>query len=280
MVEPFVPRRFAEEVGLHLLRNLRPAVDPGTPLILGIHGPSGDGKTFQTERVLEIAKVRSILVSGGELESGTAGEPAAIIRSAYREAGTYVARKVPAVLLLNDADAAIGSWGEMTQYTVNTQNVITELMHLADYPTMVEDRPTPRVPIIMTGNDFTRMYGPLCRHGRMELFQWTPSREERLEIISRLFPSVDQQSLARLIREFADRPLAFWRSVRQRRERAALLALLERQPIDAFVAHLLAGGDIRRVTAEDLDVSELRTLARELMAHDPVDHLSRPRLVK
>lgn len=178
------------------------------------------------------------------------------------------------------ADAAIGSWGEMTQYTVNTQNVITELMHPADYPTTVEDRATPRVPIILTGNDFTRMYGPLCRHGRMELFQWIPSRDERLEMVHRLFPGVDQHSLTRLVAEFADRPLAFWRSIRQRHERTTLVALLERQPLDAVVSHLLAGGDTRRAGAEELDVSRIRALARELMANDPVDHLSRPRLVR
>ena len=64
-------------------------------------------------------------LSGAELESPNAGAPAARMRAAYLEAGGYAEAGTPAAVLLNDADAAIGSWGELTQYTVNTQNLIT-----------------------------------------------------------------------------------------------------------------------------------------------------------
>ena len=63
------------------------------------------------------------------------------------------------------------------------------LMNIADNPTDVqlpgsyETEPIHRVPIIATGNDFSTLYAPLVRDGRMEKFYWQPSHEDRLEDI-------------------------------------------------------------------------------------------------
>ena len=38
----------------------------------------------------------------------------------------------------------------------------------------------PRVPIICTGNDFSTLYAPLIRDGRMEKYYWNPTREDRI----------------------------------------------------------------------------------------------------
>ena len=66
-----------------------------------------------------------------------------------------------------------------TQMTVNNQIVVGTLMNLADNPTRVsigqkwrESDITHRVPIIATGNDFSTLYAPLIRDGRMEKFYW------------------------------------------------------------------------------------------------------------
>jgi len=65
-----------------------------------------------------------------------------------------------------------------TQMTVNNQIVAGTLMNLADNPTRVsigqkwrESDVTNRVPIIVTGNDFSTL-SPLIRDGRMEKFYW------------------------------------------------------------------------------------------------------------
>jgi hypothetical protein len=34
------------------------------------------------------------------------------------------------------------------------------------------------VPIIVTGNDMSRLYAPLTRSGRMDLWMWEPDRTE------------------------------------------------------------------------------------------------------
>lgn len=66
-----------------------------------------------------------------------------------------------------------------TQMTVNNQIVVGTLMNLSDNPTRVsigqdwrESDITNRIPIIVTGNDFSTLYAPLVRDGRMDKFYW------------------------------------------------------------------------------------------------------------
>jgi hypothetical protein len=74
-------------------------------------------------------------------------------------------------------------------------------MHLVDYPNSVDGKETLRVPIIITGNDFTRLYEPLVRAGRMEAFEWIPNLEERAEIVAGIFPELPKEDCKRLILE-------------------------------------------------------------------------------
>lgn len=68
---------------------------------------------------------------------------------------------------------------ENTQMTVNNQMVVGTLMNLADNPNRVsvgqawrEADIVNRVPIIVTGNDFSTIWAPLIRDGRMDKFYW------------------------------------------------------------------------------------------------------------
>ncbi|KAH9327149.1 hypothetical protein KI387_007327, partial [Taxus chinensis] len=73
------------------------------------------------------------------------------------------------VLFINDLDVGAGRMGGTTQYTVNNQMVNATLMNIADNPTNVQlpsmynKEDNPRVPIIVTGNDFSTLYAPLIR---------------------------------------------------------------------------------------------------------------------
>lgn len=66
-------------------------------------------------------------------------------------------------------------------------------MNLCDRPTEVVtgeywvDKQIPRVPIIVTGNDLSRLYAPLIRDGRMDKFYWQPDRSEMTQMLLRLF---------------------------------------------------------------------------------------------
>lgn len=177
---PVIPNRFRREVQLHLLNNYAAGLKNATPLILGIDGAPGDGKTFQCNAVLQELQCSVVSLSASDFGSMYESNAANYVVQKYRE----VAAKPMPVLVLHDVDTAIGNWGKLTQYTANRQFVLNELMHLCDCPENPHDIPAKRVPIIMTGNDFMKMYAPLVRFGRMRHFEWVPNSEERLEIVS------------------------------------------------------------------------------------------------
>jgi hypothetical protein len=133
------------------------------------------------------------MMSAGELESGNAGEPAKLIRQRYREAADIIRKGKMCCLFINDLDAGAGRLGGTTQYTVNNQMVNATLMNIADNPTNVQlpgmynKEENPRVPIIVTGNDFSTLYAPLIRDGRMEKFYWSPTREDRIGVCKGIF---------------------------------------------------------------------------------------------
>ncbi|XWS55635.1 hypothetical protein CRYUN_Cryun09bG0017900 [Craigia yunnanensis] len=47
--------------------------------------------------------------------------------------------------------------------------------------------PRNKAPIIITGNDFSTLYAPFIRDGRMEKFYWAPTREDRIGVCSDFF---------------------------------------------------------------------------------------------
>jgi len=151
-----------------------------------------------------------IMMSAGELESGNAGEPAKLIRQRYREAADIIRKGKMCCLFINDLDAGAGRMGGTTQYTVNNQMVNATLMNIADNPTNVQlpgmynKEDNPRVPIIVTGNDFSTLYAPLIRDGRMEKFYWAPTREDRSGVCLGIFRSdnVAQEDVVKIVDTF------------------------------------------------------------------------------
>ena len=193
------------------------------PLILGVHGRKGEGKTFQCELVYERMGVNVVHVSGGELESPDAGDPARLIRLRYREAAELVKiRGEMAVLMINDLDAGAGRFDGMTQYTVNTQLVNNTLMNIADNPTNVQlpgsydEAPLPRIPIVVTGNDFATLYAPLVRDGRMQKFYWEPDRDDRLGIVGGIFlpDGLGHGDIEMLVNTFSNQAIDFYGALR------------------------------------------------------------------
>lgn len=190
----YISPRFLNALAVHITKNFLDLPQVKLPLILGIHGRKGEGKTFHCELVYQRMGVNVVHISGGELESPDAGDPARLIRLRYREAADLVKiRGEMAVLMINDLDAGAGRFDGMTQYTVNTQLVNNTLMNIADNPTNVQlpgsydETPLPRIPIVVTGNDFATLYAPLVRDGRMQKFYWEPDRGDRIGIVGGIF---------------------------------------------------------------------------------------------
>ncbi|MEM8504351.1 MAG: AAA family ATPase [Cyanobacteria bacterium P01_D01_bin.1] len=219
----YIAPSFLNKLAVHITKNYLDLPQVKVPLILGIHGRKGEGKTFQCELVFERMGVEVVYISGGELESPDAGDPARLVRLRYREAAELVrVRGRMAVLMINDLDAGAGRFDRMTQYTVNTQLVNNTLMNIADNPTNVQlpgsydEKPLPRIPIIATGNDFATLYAPLIRDGRMQKFYWQPSEADRVGIVGGMFANdgLSAADVEQLVTRFKDQAIDFFGAVR------------------------------------------------------------------
>ncbi|KAF7053385.1 hypothetical protein CFC21_061325 [Triticum aestivum] len=151
----YIAPAFMDKLVVHLSKNFMTLPNIKIPLILGIWGGKGQGKSFQCELVFAKMGINPIMMSAGELESGNAGEPAKLIRQRYREAADMIKKGKMCCLFINDLDAGAGRMGGTTQYTVNNQMVNATLMNIADAPTNVQlpgmynKEENPRVPIIV-----------------------------------------------------------------------------------------------------------------------------------
>ena len=238
-----IPARFSTEVHQHLLLNFTEF--PEQPLILGIFGAPGEGKTYQLRGALSQAKVEQYSVSAADMESDHAGEPAKLVLSEYVKAARAIESGVPSALVIDDIDTTIGEWAQNTG-TVNHQQVLAQIMHLADHPNMIErfaedpNRPhtfssltVRRVPIFVTGNDPGKIYSPLRRPGRMTVLHWQPIPAERHEMVCGIFQgmlSADQ--VTQILQRYQHQPVAFFASLRMATIRRFAMTVLAKAATD------------------------------------------------
>ncbi|XP_029122134.2 ribulose bisphosphate carboxylase/oxygenase activase 2, chloroplastic [Elaeis guineensis] len=217
---------FLDKIACHIVKNyIAHLLNVKVPLILGIWGGKGQGKTFQTELIFQAMGVEPVIMSAGELESERAGEPGKLIRERYRTASQVIQNQGKiSCLMINDIDAGLGRFGN-TQMTVNNQIVVGTLMNLSDNPTRVsigqkwrESDVTHRVPIIVTGNDFSTLYAPLIRDGRMEKFYWQPDREDVINIVHCMYAKdgISKDEVISLVDTFPNQALDFYGALRSR----------------------------------------------------------------
>ena len=227
------PERFAQAVAVHVARNFFASSSTSTnrvPLVLGIWGHKGVGKSLNVELTLARMGVEPVIMSAGEMEDGVAGVPAERIRNRYRTAARSIMhRGIASCLVINDIDAGLGRL-KFTDGTVNNQNATATLMALCDDPGCVSLGQSwdevkaggrlPRVPIIVTANDLSTLYAPLVRDGRMEKFLWEPTNDELVEM---LYPAlggtkshITRDDIARLVSRHPNQPLDFFMAARSR----------------------------------------------------------------
>ncbi|XP_050290573.1 ribulose bisphosphate carboxylase/oxygenase activase, chloroplastic-like [Quercus robur] len=220
----YIAPAFMDKLVVHITKNFMSLPNIKVPLILGVWGGKGQGKSFQCELVFAKMGISPIMMSAGELESGNAGEPAKLIRQRYREAADIIRKGKMCCLFINDLDAGAGRMGGTTQYTVNNQMVNATLMNIADNPTNVQlpgmynKEDNPRVPIIVTGNDFSTLYAPLIRDGRMEKFYWAPTRDDRIGVCLGIFRSdnIAEEDVVKIVDTFPGQSIDFFGALRAR----------------------------------------------------------------
>lgn len=203
-----IPQRFSRMIDVHMLGNMLNL--DHFPLIMAIVGKPGMGKTFQLRNYLKTVGVEVLSISAADLESDRAGEPAKLLQQKYVLASNNISKKIPSVLLIDDIDTTLGEWKDHTG-TVNHQNILAFLMHIADNPTYIESiGHINRVPIFFTGNDFERLYKPLVRTGRAHRFDWEPEREEKISIVKAIFSLDDEKMAESIVDSFPDKEISFY----------------------------------------------------------------------
>ncbi len=247
----FIPTRFQDEIRSHLILNY--AEHPDYPLILGIFGPPGNGKTFQLRSMLRELGVSIHSISAADLEDERAGQPGKLVVTSYIVAASEITKGHPAAIVIDDFDTTVGEWEHNTG-TVNHQQVIAQVMHLADSPTQLEKVGTVRrVPVFLTGNDFSKLYSPLRRPGRMLSFYWTPNAEEAEAIVASILNFLPGDAVRGLLKNYPTAPVSFFAEIRVRLLREASARIVRR-----------VGNDMRPVI---MDPSRFRTYT--LASFDP-----------
>lgn len=207
-----VPERFSFFVLESMIGNFL-GLD-GTPVLVGIFGPPGFGKTFQLRQICAREQVEVFSLNAADLESDRAGQPGKYVRTKYEEARQRVCGGRPACVVVDDFDTTGGEWDQHTG-TINHLQVLAELMHLADDPHLVRGALRPCV--FLTGNDLSRLYPPLRRPGRMRSMYWEPNRDERRAIVGDIFgASASEKAIAWLVRHYSSAPISFFSDVRAR----------------------------------------------------------------
>ncbi|MBF2013949.1 MAG: ribulose bisphosphate carboxylase small subunit [Rivularia sp. T60_A2020_040] len=266
----YISPRFEDKLAVHITKNYLDLPNVRVPVILGIHGRKGEGKSFQCELVFEKMGVEVTHISGGELESPDAGDPARLIRLRYRETAELIkVRGKMCVLMINDLDAGAGRFDEGTQYTVNTQLVNATLMNIADNPTDVQlpgsydSTPLHRVPIIVTGNDFSTLYAPLIRDGRMDKFYWEPNRDDKIGIVGGIFSEdgLSQRDVEKLVDNFPFAAVDFYSALRSRIYDQQIQHFIHNAGIDKVSSRVVNSNDVPSFKKPNFGLSDLMEMA-------------------
>lgn len=270
----YVSPSFLNKLAVHITKNYLDLPQVKVPLLLGIHGRKGEGKTFQCELVFKRMGVEVVYISGGELESPDAGDPARLIRLRYREAAELVrVRGCMAVLMINDLDAGAGRFDRMTQYTVNTQLVNNTLMNIADNPTNVQlpgsydEKELPRIPIIATGNDFATLYAPLIRDGRMQKYYWEPSHEDRIGIVGGMFENdpLSKGDLEKLVGYFDEQAIDFFAAIRSQIYDEQITQFIHSVGIENIARNIVNSLKLPTFTRPDFQLEHLIEVGKTLV---------------
>lgn len=205
----FIPERFSRRVTDHIVLNylddnhfFRP------PLYLVIEGDPGQGKTIQAIAACNKKKIAVKYISASQLAGKKEAESREVLEQTYNESLELFHSGIYTCILIDDFHMGNAITDEKINKTINSNLLIGYMMNLA------ESSFTQRIPIILTGNDFSKVYPALIRDGRADLFFWEPTYEEKLKIIESIYGAIlkseDLDKLPKFYTKYKNHNIAFF----------------------------------------------------------------------
>lgn len=171
------------------------------PIFLAIEGRAGEGKTTQTIATCSQHGIDIIYISASELSGAHEKDSINVMKKIYSAAINLRKRGKVVAILIDDFHMGNATTDENVKRTINSNLLTGYLMNLA------ENNNSIKIPIILTGNDFSKTYAPLLRSGRADKFVWNPNYEEKKEIVKTIFyrfANISEQEFNELFDKYAD----------------------------------------------------------------------------
>lgn len=197
-----IPEKFSQAILSHVITA---SIVLESSLVLAVQGPPGSGKSFQVRECLRAQGIQPVIISGSSLSGKTEAASRAAFDKLEHDCFQLVADQKAGhvVAVIEDFDLSPAGRRGDDRHTVNSQLLVGHIMNLGDIDGSFMLPTGFRAPIIVTGNNFQLLHGPLTRAGRMNIFTWEPSREERLvmaeSVLERLGIDEDRDVLLRIL---------------------------------------------------------------------------------
>lgn len=234
------------------------------PLYLAIHGPKGEGKTFQTLRACAKYGITIYYISGAELCGSYEKDSIISVEKNLDDAiQDYKERQTLSVFVIDDFHLSIASVDAGVSKTINSQILTGWLMNLAD---RAKAGSKFRIPFIFLGNDFVNLYAPLTRDGRMDFYEWKPSEEIKRKMVSHHFEDYvakenQSKDFLELVDTYVNQPISFFAELKK----DLLKNLIKKRIVDM---------DIKNPT--DL-LNDLNGISEEILRDESIDIVSQLR---
>lgn len=152
-----------------------------SPVFLVVEGNAGEGKTTQSIASCIQHGITTIYVSASQLSGSHEHDSIDVMENIYKKALELRKNGEKVALIIDDFHLSNANIDENIKKTINSSLLTGYLMNLT------QNKYDEKIPIILTGNDFSKIYGPLIRAGRAEHFKWNPNYEEKKIIVSDIF---------------------------------------------------------------------------------------------
>ncbi len=151
------------------------------PVFLVIEGPAGEGKTSQAIASCIQCGITVLYISASQLSGSHEHDAIDVMEAVYKKSTDMKKQGEKVAIIVDDFHLSNASVDDNVKRTINSPLLTGYLMNLT------QKKDEEKIPIILTGNDFSHVYGPLIRAGRADRFEWSPNYEEKKHIVESIF---------------------------------------------------------------------------------------------